>query len=284
MTVQLAAAEWQAEVRPEIGGVLSALRYKGVNVLRPMPAGAADPLQSSCFPLVPYCNRIAEGTFHWGEQTIAMRGNFPPEPHSLHGLGWQVPWDVVRADSFRCTLVHHHSGAEPGWPWAYRAEQRVRLGAQGLKIMLDLTNFSDTPMPAGLGFHPYFRRTADSQVRFASEGMVAVDTGLIPTGELLPAKALADFSAGTVLPPVLVDHCFVQWAGRVQIADALGTISMSARGTPNLHVYSPADGSALCCEPVSHTPDAPNQTAADMIVLPPGCTASVEMEISATAP
>lgn len=283
MTVQLSAGEWEAEVRPEIGGVLSALRFNGIDVLRPMHAEAGDPLQSACFPLVPYCNRIAGGAFVWSGQPVQMPRNFPPEPHSLHGLGWQVPWDVARADSFRSTLVHRHFGSETDWPWTYRAEQRVRLGAQGCKITLDLTNFSDTPMPAGLGFHPYFRRSPESRLRFASEGMVAVDAGLIPTGELLPFKALADFSAGTALPQVLVDHCFVNWAGKVQIEDSQGTITLSARGTPNLHVYSPADGSALCCEPVTHRPDAPNQSPAEMIVLPPGCTASVEMEISATA-
>ncbi|QZH75690.1 MAG: aldose 1-epimerase [Erythrobacter sp.] len=283
MTVQLFAGEWHAEVRPEIGGVLSALRFNGVDVLRPMPADATDPLQSASFALVPYCNRIADGTFRWCEQMIEMPRNFPPEQHSLHGLGWQVPWEVARADSFRCTLVHRHSGSDASWPWAYRAEQRIRLGAQGCKVTLDVTNFADTPMPTGLGFHPYFRRNPETRLRFASEGMMVVDAGLIPTGERVPSKTLADWGAGTALPEVLVDHCFVHWAGKVRIEDALGTITLSARGAPNLHVYSPTDDSALCCEPVTHTPDAPNQSPGEMIVLPPGCTASVEMEISAMA-
>ena len=291
MTVRLAAAGWEAELRPEIGGALSALRLDGIDVLRPMAHGAVDPLQSSCFPLVPYCNRIKAGAFAWQGEAVQLPRNFPPETSSLHGMGWQVPWQVVHADAFRCTLAHQHAGLGPRpwksapdtWPWAYVAQQRVRLGPQGLKVTLDLTNLSNGPMPAGLGLHPYFRRSDETAVRFSSRGMVRVDESLIPAGDFVPAATFADWAAGTPLPDVLVDHCFVDWGGKVEIVDAAGTIAMRATGAPDLHVYAPADGSALCFEPVSHTPDALNQAPAAMITLPPGCTASLTMEISASA-
>lgn len=291
MTVRLTAGGWEAELRPDIGGSLSALRRDGVDVLRPLPAGSKTVLESSCFPLVPYCNRIAGGHFDWAGDEVRMPRNFPPEENSLHGLGWQAAWEVVRSDSLRCTLVHEHSGLGPrpwkgdltDWPWAYRAEQRVRLGMRGCKITLDLTNLSNVPMPAGLGLHPYFRRLPETQVRFASKGMVPVDEHLIPTADFVESDTFAEWGEGTALPGGLVDHCFVRWGGQVAISDALGTITMTARGVPDLHVYSPADGSALCFEPVTHIPDALNQAPGDMIVLPPRCTASIAMEISASA-
>ena len=61
--IELGAGDWEAELRPETGGAIAALRYRGTDVLRPMPAGSDDVLQASCFPLAPYCNRIRDGRF-----------------------------------------------------------------------------------------------------------------------------------------------------------------------------------------------------------------------------
>jgi aldose 1-epimerase len=275
----LRAGDWEAEVRPEIGGSLGALRHGGADVLRPMPAGSSDPLEAACFPLVPYCNRIRDGRFAFAGREVALPANFPPEPHSLHGLGWQAPWTVTGEGGFKCSLAHRHDGSG-GWPWAYDAEQRLRLGAQGCAITLDVTNRGETPMPCGVGLHPYFRRRSETRVRFGSSGMIVVDDGLIPTGEMVLSGRVADFEAGAALPARLVDHCFPGWDAAATIADDLGTIELTARGAPLLHVYAPEDGSTLCLEPVSHPPDALNQAPAAMTALPPGCSATLTMRIS----
>jgi len=278
--IRLEAGDWTADVRPEIGGSLAALRHRGIEVMRTMPADSSDVFEAACFPLVPYCNRIRDGRFDWDGRDVRLPANFPPEPHSLHGLGWQAPWSVTSEAGFKCSLSHCHDGTG-GWPWAYDAEQRVRLGAQGCAITLDVTNRAGTPMPCGLGLHPYFRRRRETRVRFAASGMFEVDDGLIPTGEVAEPGRFADGPAGTALPAHLVDHCFTGWNGAASIEDELGAIHLTARGASFLHLYAPADGSALCLEPVSHAPNAPNRAPAEMIVLPPGCTASVTMRISA---
>ena len=275
MSVRLAAHGWEAELRPDAGAAFASLKYDGLEVLRALPAGSDDPLESGCFPLVPYCNRIADARFAWGEESVQLPRNFPPEDNSLHGFGWQSEWSVEDHNAASCALLHEHDGS--AWPWAYRTRQKVRLGASGLKVWLDVANLSDRPMPTGLGLHPYFRRRPETKVRFVAEQMVEVDDRLIPTGALSASNRFADWSGGTALPDGLVDHCFTGWNGRVEITDDLGSITMTARGAPFLHVYSPADGSALCFEPVSHLPDALNQFPQSMTLLPPGCTASMEM-------
>ena len=280
MTLRLQAGEWQAELRPEIGGCLASLTRGGVEILRTMPAGASDPLESACFALVPYCNRIRDGRFAWLGREVRMPANFAPEPHSLHGLGWQASWAVTSEGGFKCSLEHRYDGMG-GWPWAYDAEQRIRLGTQGCAVTLDLTNRGDTPMPCGLGLHPYFRRRPATRVRFAARAMLEVDADLIASGAVAGPDRLADWRGGTALPAVLVDHCFAGWDGEARIEDDLGAIHLTACGASFLHVYSPADASALCLEPVSLAPDAPNRAPAEMIVLPPGCTASLTMRISA---
>ncbi|KRA80832.1 hypothetical protein ASD76_15720 [Altererythrobacter sp. Root672] len=274
------AGEWAAEVRPEAGGSIAALRYRGVDVLRPMPAGSLDPLQASCFPLVPYCNRIASGRFEWEAEEVQLPPNFLPERHSLHGLSWQREWAVESQVDAKCVLVDDYDGTG-AWPWAYHAQQRVRLGPKGCAITLVLINRSSDPMPAGLGLHPYFRRSPEASVRFGADHVLLVSAETLPTGVTAPASHFGEFASGHTLPFETVDHCFVQWQGLAEISDELGTIRLTADGAPHLHLYAPADGSALCLEPVSHTPDALNRAPEEMIVLPPGCAASMTLWISA---
>ena len=279
--LHLESSDWEAELLPDLGGAMAALRWRGVDVLRPMAEGATGPLDTSCIPLVPYCNRIRDGRFTWAGREVRMPRNFPPETSSLHGLGWQSQWQVASEGGFKCSLRHVHDGSG-GWPWAYDAEQRVRLGPKGCAVTLDLTNRSDRLMPTGLGLHPYLRRRPETKVQFLSAGTVMVDEALIPTGELAPPDHFADWRGRAALPSRLVDHSFTGWDGAATVEDDLGTITLTARGAPCLHVYAPPDGSALCLEPVSHTPDAPNRNPAGMIALPPGCTASLTMWIAAS--
>ncbi|MBO9519233.1 MAG: aldose 1-epimerase [Porphyrobacter sp.] len=279
--ISLTAGAWEAEVRPEAGGSIAALRYREIDVLRPMPAGSLDPLQAACFPLVPYCNRIASGRFEWAEEEIQLPPNFLPERHSLHGLSWQRPWKVESQVDTKCVLVDDYDGSE-AWPWAYHAQQRIRLGPKGCAITLVLINRSAEPMPAGLGLHPYFRRRPEAAVRFEADHVLLVSAETLPTGVTAPAGHFGEFASGHTLPPETVDHCFVQWHGTAEISDDLGTIRLSADGTPHLHLYAPADGSALCLEPVSHTPDALNRAPGEMTVLPPGCAAAMTLWISAS--
>jgi aldose 1-epimerase len=285
----LDGGDWEAGLLPEQGGRLTSLTFRGVEVLRSMEEGAADPLDSACFPLVPYCNRISDGTFAWLRDEVQLPRNFAPETASIHGLGWQGSWNVVSSRDFKCAMEQRFDGLGPrpwkgaidNWPWAYHAEQRVRLGEKGCAITLNLTNLSNVPMPAGLGFHPYFRRRPETRVTFNSNGIWLVDEAQIPTGEIALSDHFADFAQGAALPAQTIDHCYMLWNGTARIEDDLGSIALTARGAPFLHVYAPEDGSALCLEPVSHMPDALNQSPGDMTSLPPGCSASLQMWISA---
>jgi aldose 1-epimerase len=280
MTLTLRGGGWEVRLRPEVGGSLAGLTYQGRDILRTMPDSSASPLDAACFPLAPYCNRIRDGRFRFGGVEVALPPNFPPERHSIHGLSWQHPWRIESEAANKCVMVDEYNGAHP-WPWRYRVEQRVRLGEKGCAITLVLTNRGETPMPAGIGLHPYFRRGASARVRFTADHVLLSDPQHLPTGVTAPADHFADFGHGAAPPAETVDHCFAGWSGEATIEDEFGTITVTASGAPHLHLYTPAGGSFLCCEPVSHTPDAPNRAPEEMIVLPPGCSASLQMLVSA---
>lgn len=271
--------QWHAVVVPEAGGIMARLDHGGVPVLRTMPQGATAPLAAACFPMVPWCNRIAQGRFVWASRVVTLMPNFPPERHAIHGLGWQVAWEVADHTAAGCVLVHRHDGASPGWPWAYEARQAVALSDAGCTITLSLTNHGEHLMPAGLGLHPYLRRRPESRVRFAAAGVIAVGDDMIPTGETLASDHFGDFGEplGLGLPQGLIDHCYTGWDGAALIRDDCGTITLAAEGAGHLHLYAPADPGILCLEPVNHLPDAVNAGA--MPLCAPGETLSLTLRI-----
>lgn len=178
MTRALAAHGWQLELLPETGGAIAALRRKGRDILRPAPRGTTDPLETGCFPLVPYANRIAGGRFRFGGRDVRLEVPDRFAPHALHGQGWHLPWRVGIERGDRAELAcHHPAGA---WPWAWTARQRFVLEPDGFNAELALTNESPEPMPAGLGFHPYFPAGPASVLKFAAGSVWLTGTDLIP--------------------------------------------------------------------------------------------------------
>jgi aldose 1-epimerase len=277
--MHLRCGEWEAEVLPGLGGALAALRLAGVDVLRPTPADASDPLQTACFPLVPYCNRIRDGRFNWNAREVALPLNFLPQLHPLHGLGWKLPWIPFEFNESQVNLRHDYDGSD-AWPWAYAAQQSVELDGRGCSISLSVTNTGHEPMPLGLGLHPYFRRRPGCVIRFDAQTVLLNDADCLPTGIEAPGDHFGAWSSGGTLPCDTIDHCHRGWGGRVEIIDDLGTITITADAA-HLHMFAPLGGEELCFEPVSHTPDAINRAPGEMTVVAPGESFRIGMRIEA---
>ena len=280
--VTLAAAGWEVAVWPWLGGAIASCRSDGADVLRATAAGATDPLDTACFALVPYANRIAHGRFRFAGVEHRLRRNVRDHPHALHGVGWQRRWTVAARSATSVTLVHSHDG-DVDWPWRYRAEQRIALDGSGLSVALSLTNAANEPMPAGLGLHPYFPAPAGTQLRLAAATVWQSDATLLPVASA-PAASVVDWTRGAaVAQGRLIDHTYQEWDGQATITHGEhgGTTRLSASGARGVHVYAPP-GEAFCCvEPVSHLPDAINRPDTMTIdVLAPGGTLELAMRIA----
>lgn len=255
------------------------LALDGVDLLRRAPNGSADPLAMASFPLVPYANRIAGGRFAFDGQDYQLPRNFGDHPHSIHGFGWQTPWTVSETDGASARLVHDHDGMA-GWPWAYRAEQRVVVTPDAFTMALSLTNVGDRAMPAGLGFHPYFLADARTTLAFDAHSLWLSTPDMLPDREA-PADALGDWSRpAPVLGGSLIDNVYGGWDGTAMIERGDGLrLTMTATGAEWLHVFRPPGGTDFCLEPVSHRPDSINH-AEGMAILPPGETMRLTMTIA----
>ena len=275
---------------PAAGG--SVVRYwidRGAEpweLLRPFAApGPIAPFESAAFALVPYSNRIRAGQFQFQGRGMRLPLNRLPEPHSIHGLGWQASWRPTDVRAHEATLEFRHDAG--AWPWSFVAIQHFRLEPASLTVALTLRNEDTTPMPSGLGWHPYFPRTPRTTITADVQRMWLTDAEVMPTTLVLPGPG-ADPSRGVVADAVALDHCFVGWRHRAVIEwpEADTRLVMTA-GTPLdfLVVFTPPGRPFFCAEPVSHVTDAFNLAAAGradtgMRVLLPGETLRASVTLS----
>jgi aldose 1-epimerase len=278
--VRLAAGDWEAELAPEVGGAIFALRWRGRDVLRPTHAGTTAPLETASFALVPYANRIAHGAFTFEGLDYRLPLNFGDHPHVLHGLAWQQPWSVAASDGASARLTLEHA-ADAVWPWSFAADQVIALD-DGLSVTLTLTNRDDRPMPAGLGMHPYFPRAADTRLTANFDGAWLADATMLPTERVAPDR-FGDWAAGDRVDRAeLVDHVHDGWDGLARIESGGMTVRLTAEGTRWAHLYMPPGEPYFCFEPVSHLPDAVNArdpADAGVRVLQPGEGMTIRMRI-----
>ena len=102
-----------------------------------VPAVAARP---SCCPMVPYASRIRDGRFSFAERAAELRPNNPPEPHAIHGHGWQHTWvpseSQIAGSPVGSSLSLEYLHEADDWLWRYRAIQRFELEERRLRITL----------------------------------------------------------------------------------------------------------------------------------------------------
>ncbi len=250
--------------------------------------GSTDVLDFSCWPLVPYSNRINRGRFSFEGVSYEATPNYlggPNSMHASHGQGWQFPWTVESASQTHCTLSFAFDPAQPSmkglWPFAYSAREHIELTDEGMLLKLSVTNTGKTNMPSGLGTHPYFPKVQGTTLQAVVQKLWEIDANVIPVKHVdVPAEY--DFSTPKSLDNAKLDSCFSGYGGLMQIVWPGRAVALNVQSSPNLGhyvVYTPQGENFFCAEPVSHKPDAINDAdggiANGLIVLAPGQTQEI---------
>jgi aldose 1-epimerase len=257
--IALSAGDYRLVLEPARGGSVARFAWHNEPLFRETCGPGI--LDTACFPLVPFCNRIAHGRFAWQGRSITLAPNFPgsDHPHPLHGFGWLDRWDVVECSTTRAVLRHSHRAGP--WPWDYTAEQVFILTEHGLRHELSVCNTGETPMPAGLGFHPYFPRDDETRYHSLHTGeWQTADEGL-PFALHSGAKAI-DWWHGQPVASRCVDTVYAGRHGPMHIVWPRRHLSLTIApcdGLPLTVVYIPAKADFFCVEPVSHATDAVNR-------------------------
>jgi aldose 1-epimerase len=284
-TQTLNAGNLNVTIAPGCGGSITRFWQSGgadLELLRPASAeeiAANNPLAMASFPLVPFSNRIRNGKFTFDGKSISLPLNFGDHPHAIHGHGWQARWSVLAQSDRSLTLSYRHIADL--WPWSYMALQQIDLSPQELSLTLSVRNDSDSDMPAGLGFHPYFPRTPESRISAGVDQIWSVDGEVMPLERVAPGED-NDPNTWIDVNGVALDNGYTAWQGEAVITwpERGAGLTMTATAPLNsLVVFTPPGEDFFCVEPVSHCTDAFNLAAGGdkdtgLQVLAPGETLS----------
>lgn len=256
----LRAGTLEVALLPAVGGSIVAFERVSAGRRQPLlrTAGAAitDVGDASCFPLVPFANRIRGGTFTCDGRAVTLAPNMAGDASPLHGQGWRAAWEVTGSGADHATLRFHHGAGE--WPWDYEATQRIALDEGGLSLELACRNLSPERMPCGLGFHPYYPCTAETLLDTVVASAWTVDAAVLPVDNV-PATGRYDLRERRVCGQSL-DNGFDGWGGEASIVwpGEAASLRLSSPDAGRFQLYSPPTGGVFVAEPVQNANAALN--------------------------
>ena len=285
--VRLVHGAYAAEVTT-IGAGLRALTYDGRDLVRTYGSGSVRPKSSGAL-LVPWPNRVVDGTYDFGGTSYRLDLSEPARGHAIHGLvAWQRFEVVERGDS--AVVLRHVVVPRTGYPFPLDVVACYTLGDDGLDVEVTSTNLGDAPLPYGVGSHPYLLGgdgcVDDWTVTLPADEVLEVTPDRLVPVRLRPVVELGlDFRAERVVGDTFVDHAFTglrpdgdglvratvtgadgrgaqcEWDPTVLPWAQLHTADV--KGSPDL------DRTGMAVEPMSCPPDAYN-AGTDLVVLEPG--------------
>jgi aldose 1-epimerase len=259
-------AAWQL-ARPDFAPFDLFQRWDGADYL-------GDPLRiiRASYPLVPWSNRIGNGGFSVDQGFHPIAANAADMPYPIHGDAWQQPWQVTQVDaaSLEMTLESKHCN---GNPHHYRAVQTVTLVDGGMDQRLAVTHLGDTPLPYGLGLHPWLPRNAHTTLQANVGGVWLGHDDCLPKEHTTDFPPTWDLNTGISAAGSLIDNCFTGWDGTARVTWSDQNLQLTLQqhqaqskakaevGThsvlPNyLLLFRKTTGNHFCLEPVSHPVDA----------------------------
>jgi len=272
---ELHAGALRLALRPDLGGCIAGLWHRDQAVLRSVePAALTASRPSACYPLVPYSNRLGYRKFRWKGHDYTTLPNFGDNPHSVHGVGWQRPWEIVSSSVLEVVLRLRHEG-DADWPFAFEVSQYFTLTPQSMSVQMVFTNTADLTQPVGLGWHPYFPKRARSRLHVELSDRWDSDATQLPTRKVAQPGIDSDISH------LDFDNCFDGWKGPARIRDEKFSLQLNS-SLDHLVVFTPQDKDYFCVEPVSHVSNAihmADPAAHGLRTLAPGETFDAWMKL-----
>lgn len=287
--IELQTENYHLAVSPDEGGLLTDFRVRQrdgwINILRPRPQHSAfhDGIaQFGCFAMVPFANRLPGAMLPFGEGNAVFPVNLPSEGIAHHGTARNVHWQVehVGPTAMAMTVpIRDASGSLLG-----TARQDVMLNDEnGLRVTLSYRHCVASAMWCGLGLHPwlYFPEGLPSDtLEFGARGHFEMGPDHLPARHIEnPGKvSLTRQHDGH-------NVTYSNWNGTISIDRPSAGLRVAAAGSSELlHCYVAAAQDSICAEPVTHRPNAVDESLANtpgnMRRLEQGETMSIWLALS----
>ena len=225
------------DIAPAAGGRIAQILFDRVAWLVGHDQANEAMIAWGSYPMLPWAGRIRHGRFHFRGRTYQLPLNLGD--HAIHGVALGMPWKVEEHSATRVELSLSLPEDER-WPFGGTARQRIEVSEHQLRMTLTLTA-GDHPMPASIGWHPWFRKP--ERLDFAPSRYYPRDA------EGIASLPLAE------PPPRPWDDCFLNH--KPVLIHREGQCARLTSDCVNWVVYDEKEH-ATCVEPQSGPPDAFN--------------------------
>lgn len=235
--------------------------------------------------LIPFPNRIQDGTYVFDEKKYHLPINKPRENNAIHGFLWSRNF-LLEEEESAVNLTHVFAGDYPGFPFPFTATIRYEIADASCGIAISVTNTGNAAMPLGIGWHPYFtfhRQADDLTLQLPACNHLAVDARMIPTG----GKArFAEFHTAQIIGKRNFDDAFecvaVNDFYETRLSDPQSGLTLTLRqdaAFKYVQVYIPPGRNSIALEPMTCPANAFN-SGEGLMILQPGAAFTGKMKIS----
>jgi len=289
-TIKHTGGQAEAEIWPAHG--FNCLRWKVKtdtgyhDLLYAAPDWDTNPVPSrSGIPvLYPFPNRIRDGRYNFGWKSYQLPLNDSTKKNSIHGYAPRYPWRVFGYSvEDRSAWVHgdfQMSVDAPEtagyWPADSIFSMVYRLSETALRLEMSVRNVSESPLPFGIGFHPYLRfpcadQTVDRFKLLAPARSLWHCVDNLPTEERVPVSDDLNWNSPRRIGSMPLDTLYTDLGSIQERADGLllraelghteyrGALQVWTSGDFRESVlFTPAHRQAVCIEPYTCATDAIN--------------------------
>jgi len=162
--------------------------------------------------LLPWPNRLADGRYEFGGETLQLAIGEPARRNAIHGLVRWSAWDLIDIEPSRVRLGHV-LWPQAGYPFLLALELEYELSDAGLRVTVRARNAGRVPAPYGAGMHPYVRAErgpVDGTVlKLGADRWLESDDRQLPTGRMLSVAGTPfDFREPRPVGGTIIDTAF----------------------------------------------------------------------------
>ncbi|MEP2023998.1 MAG: hypothetical protein ABJH98_01570 [Reichenbachiella sp.] len=236
--------------------------------------------------LSPFPNRILNGVYNFNGKSYQLPINEVGANNNLHALLHNQPFEILEEKESEneaiLILGHEYNGTDQGYPFVYALKLTYQFGTEEVSIKTEIENTSNTSIPMGDGWHPYFRfdHLDHVQMKMGKANRLSSNFGnqLNGTHGFEQSRAIGSES---------LDDCFEVKGGErfsLQLRDEAQDLALEiwqeneSQKYKYLQIYTPPTRKSIAIEPVTCLPNAFN-TGEGLIILKPNEKVSMSFGI-----
>lgn len=221
--------------------------------------------------LYPFPNRMRDGRYEWDGNYYFFPINDGATHTALHGFGMDKP---MRVEAVQCeeneahiTCVYSPVIIHQAYPFRFTYAITFSIYVPDrFEVSIHFTNNMAIAIPVGLGWHPYYRLSANTdrlELQLPPCELVGIDQQMIPTGK---RYAFDDYARLKSIGADILDNCFALLSAgekaEVTLSGEKGRLHYWQETGPGkfnfMQIFTPPHRQSLAIEPMTCNIDAFN--------------------------